>query len=95
MKGKQTGKEHTTHGILSNLGFMLKEQWTFEKKPVFVWPLRILSDLVVSLLGIYFPKVVLDSIGKSISGSEFLLRIAGLSVVLMIFHYTSFFLNKV
>ncbi len=91
MKGKQTGKEHTTHGILSNLGFMLKEQWTFEKRPVFVWLLRILSDLVVSLLGIYFPKVVLDSIGKSISSSEFLLRIAGLSVVLMIFQYISFF----
>lgn len=91
MEGKQTGKEHTTHGILSNLRFMFKEQWTFEKRPVFVWLLRILSDLVVSLLGIYFPKVVLDSIGKSISGSEFLLRIAGLSVVLMISQYISFF----
>lgn len=91
MEGKHTGKEHTTHGILSNLGFMFKEQWTFEKGPVFVWLLRILSDLAVSLLGIYFPKVVLDSIGKSISSSEFLLRIAGLSVVLMISQYISFF----
>jgi len=91
MEGKRTGKDRTTHGILSNLSFMLKEQWTFEKKPVFVWLLRILSDSVVSFLGIYFPKVVLDSIGESISGSEFFLRIAGLSVVLMIFRYTSFF----
>ena len=70
---------------------MFKEQWTFEKRPVFVWLFRILSDLVVSLLGIYFPKVVLDSIGKSISSSEFLFRIAGLSVVLMISQYISFF----
>ena len=91
MEGKKTGKEHTTHGILSNLVFMLKEQWAFEKKPVFVWFLRILSDLAVSLLGIYFPKVVLDSIGKSISGSEFFLRISILTVVLMLFQYTSFF----
>lgn len=91
MKGKQTEKEYTTHGILSNLGFMFKEQWTFEKRPVFVWLFRILSYLVVSLLGIYFPKVVLDSIGKSISSSEFLFRIAGLSVVLMISQYISFF----
>lgn len=91
MKGKQTEKEYTTHDILSNLGFMFKEQWTFEKRPVFVWLFRILSDLVVSLLGIYFPKVVLDSIGKSISSSEFLFRIAGLSVVLMISQYISFF----
>lgn len=36
MKGKQTEKEYTTHGILSNLGLMFKEQWTFEKRPVFV-----------------------------------------------------------
>ena len=91
MKGKQTEKEYTTHGILSYLGFMFKEQWTFEKRPVFVWLFRILSDFVVSLLGIYFPKVVLDSIGKSISSSEFLFRIAGLSVVLMISQYISFF----
>ena len=91
MEEKQTGKGHTTHGIFSNLRFMVREQWRFEKKPVFVWFLRILSDLVVSLLGIYFPKVVLDSIGKSISSSEFLLRIGCLTVVLMIFQYASFF----
>lgn len=91
MEGKQSEKEHTTHGILSNFGFMVREQWAFEKKPVFVWLLRILSNLVVSLLGIYFPKVVLDSIGKSISSSEFLLRISSLTLVLMIFQYISFF----
>ena len=91
MNVKQQDKEHATHGVLSNFRFMVKEQWIFEKKPVFIWILRILSGLVVSLLGIYFPKVVLDSIGQSISSSEFLFRIGILTVVLIIFQYASFF----
>lgn len=91
MNVKQQDKEHATHGVLSNFRFMVKEQWIFEKKPVIVWILRILSELVVSLLAIYFPKVVLDSINQSISSSEFLFRIGILTVVIVIFQYASFF----
>lgn len=91
MNIKQQDTNYVTHGILSNFRFMFHEQWSFEKRPVFVWILRILSELVVSLLGIYFPKVVLDSIGQSISSSEFLFRIGILTMVLIIFKYASFF----
>ena len=84
-------KEHTTHGVLNNFRFMLKEQWNFEKKPVFVWLIRIFSELVVSLTAIYFPKAVLDSISRSISSSEFLFHIVILTVVLVIFRYLSFY----
>jgi len=70
---------------------MLKEQWNFEKKPVFVWLIRIFSELVVSLTAIYFPKAVLDSISRSISSSEFLFHIVILTVVLVIFRYLSFY----
>ncbi len=84
-------KEHTTHGVLNNFRFMLKEQWNFEKKPVFVWLIRIFSELVVSLTAIYFPKAVLDSISRSVSSSEFLFHIVILTVVLVIFRYLSFY----
>ena len=84
-------KEHTTHGVLNNFRFMIKEQWNFEKKPVFVWLIRIFSELVVSLTAIYFPKAVLDSISRSISSSEFLFHIVILTVVLVIFRYLSFY----
>lgn len=66
---------------------MIKEQWNFEKKPVFVWLIRIFSELVVSLTAIYFPKAVLDSISRSVSSSEFLFHIVILTVVLVIFRY--------
>lgn len=36
MNVKQQDKEHATHGVLSNFRFMVKEQWIFEKKPVFI-----------------------------------------------------------
>ena len=91
MNVKQLNKENTQHGMLSNFWFMLKEQLTFDKKPIFVWILRIFSELVVSLLVIYFPKVVLDSIGQSISSSEFIFRIGILTIVLIIFKSQSNF----
>lgn len=94
MNVKQQDKENAQHGILSNFWFMLKEQFTFDRKPLFVWILRIFSELVVSLLVIYFPKVVLDSIGQSISSSEFIFRIGILTMVLIIFKYTSFFTEQ-
>ena len=87
-------KEHTTHGVLNNFRFMIKEQWNFEKKPVFVWLIRIFSELVVSLTAIYFPKAVLDSISRSVSSSEFLFHIVILTVVLVIFRYLSFYLEQ-
>ena len=73
---------------------MIKEQWNFEKKPVFVWLIRIFSELVVSLTAIYFPKAVLDSISRSVSSSEFLFHIVILTVVLVIFRYLSFYLEQ-
>ena len=87
-------KEHTTHGVLNNFRFMIKEQWNFEKKPEFVWLIRIFSELVVSLTAIYFPKAVLDSISRSVSSSEFLFHIVILTVVLVIFRYLSFYLEQ-
>ena len=87
--------ENSTHGMLSNFAFMMREQWSFEKKTILVWFIRIISDLVVAMLGIYFPKVVLDSIGKSISPSEFIMRIGLMMVVLMAFQFMGFLQNRV
>lgn len=86
--------ENSTHGMLSNFAFMMREQWSFEKKTILVWFIRIISDLIVAMSGIYFPKVVLDSIGKSISPSEFIMRIGLMTVVLMVFQFTGFFTEQ-
>lgn len=91
MHAKVRNKEHTTHGVLNNFSFMLKEQWIFDKKTVFVWFIRIFSELVVSISAIYFPKAVLDSISRTVSSSEFLFHIGILTVVLVIFRYLSFY----
>lgn len=94
MKTNQQDRKQATHGALNNLRFMVREQWIFEKKPVFAWIFRVLSELAVSLLGIYFPKVVLDSICQSISGSEFILRIGVLTMTLITCKYASFFTEQ-
>ena len=94
MKTNQQDRKQATHGALNNLRFMVREQWIFEKKPFFAWIFRVLSELAVSLLGIYFPKVVLDSISQSISGSEFILRIGALTMTLITCKYASFFTEQ-
>lgn len=77
--------EKITHGFFDNLKFMLHELWIFEKKATVTPIVRILSDLAVSLLGIWFPKVILDTINQSASANVFLIRIGLLTIALMIF----------
>lgn len=87
-------KEKFTHGFINNLKFMLHEQWVFEKKAAVIPFIRILSDLVVSLMILWFPKVVLDAIGGSVPQNVFLIRISLLSIIFMILKYISYYTEQ-
>ncbi len=87
-------KEKITHGFFDNLKFMLHEQWVFEKKAAVIPFIRILSDLAVSLMGIWFPKVALDAIGRSIPANVFLIRIGLLTIALMFLGYISYYTEQ-
>ncbi|OPA80597.1 hypothetical protein BVG16_07730 [Paenibacillus selenitireducens] len=86
--------EKNTHGFLSNLIFMIREQWNFEKKGVIIPFIRIPSDIAVALLGVLLTKVVLDAITKSIPAYEFLEQIGLLTILLMILSYVSYYTEQ-
>jgi len=87
-------KEKSTHGFLNNIKFMIHEQWCFEKK-AFLFPfLYILSDSAVSLIAIWFPKVVLDMIHRSVSSAVFVTNLCIMTITLMIFKYGSYYTQQ-
>ena len=80
-----------THGFFSNLEFMVREQWRFEKKGVIIPLIRIPSQILVSLLGIWTVKVVLDSIERQVNAEEFIIRIGLLTLALMLLMFVNYY----
>lgn len=84
-------KSKNSYGFFSNLKFMFREQWHFEKKALLFPIIFIGLDLAVSLMAIWLPKVVLDMISQSVSPSIFIATISTITIVLMICSYFSYY----
>ncbi len=73
------------YNYFSNLKFMLKEHWSFDKSYVVLQigltPLGAVSSLVAA----YLPKIVLDCVENKTPASELLLKVGLLSAVLIVF----------
>lgn len=75
------------YNYFSNLKFMLKEHWGFDKSYVIMQigltPLGAVSSVVAA----YLPKIVLDCVENKTVASELLLKVGILSVLLIAFGY--------
>lgn len=75
------------YNYFSNLKFMLKEHWSFDKSYVIMQigltPLGAISSVVAA----YLPKIVLDCVENKAPASELLLKVGILSVLLIMFGY--------
>ncbi len=73
------------YNYFSNLKFMLKEHWSFDKSYVVLQigltPLGAVSSVVAA----YLPKIVLDCVESKTAASELLLKVGLLSAVLIVF----------
>lgn len=73
------------YNYFSNLKFMLKEHWKFDKSYVLLQigltPLGAVSSVVAA----YLPKIVLDCVESKTAASELLLKVGLLSAVLIVF----------
>ncbi|MBO0994303.1 ABC transporter ATP-binding protein [Bacillus sp. SD088] len=82
-------KDKISHGFFDNMKFMFREQWSFEKKALLFPIVYIIFDLIVSLIAIWLPKVVLDSINRSVSPPVFIATIGTITIGLMVLRYFS------
>ena len=73
------------YNYFSNLKFMLKEHWNFDKSYVILQigltPLGAVSSLVAA----YLPKIVLDCVESKTAASELLFKVGLMSAVLIVF----------
>lgn len=79
--------KHKKYSYFSNLKFMLKEHWKFDKSYVIMQigltPLGAVSSVVAA----YLPKIVLDCVESKTPASELLLKVGILSALLIAFGY--------
>ena len=79
--------KHKKYSYFSNLKFMLKEHWKFDKSYVLMQigltPLGAVSSVVAA----YLPKIVLDCVESKTPASELLLKVGILSALLIAFGY--------
>ncbi|WP_079915052.1 ABC transporter ATP-binding protein [Paenibacillus sp. 32352] len=90
----ENNKQKNSYGFISNLIFMIREQWGFEKMGVFVPFIRIPADIAVAFLGIWIPKIVLDAIVNSVPAYEFVIHLSLLSMAMMVLMYVSYYTEQ-
>lgn len=75
------------YNYFSNLKFMLKKHWSFDKSYVFLQIGLTPLGAVTSVVAAYLPKIVLDCVESKTPATELLLKVGLLSAVLIVFGY--------
>ncbi|MBQ3007118.1 MAG: ABC transporter ATP-binding protein [Clostridia bacterium] len=75
------------YNYFSNLKFMLKEHWNFDKSYVILQVGLTPLGAVSSVVAAYLPKIVLDCVENKTPASELLFKVGILSVALVAFGY--------
>lgn len=75
------------YNYFSNLGFMLREHWNFDKSYVLMQMVLTPLGALTSVVAAYLPKVVLDCVENKSSVSGMIIRVSLMSAVLILFSY--------
>lgn len=75
------------YNYFSNLAFMVKEHWKFDKSYIFMQAAFIPLGALTSLIAAYLPKIVLDCVENKTAPAELLVKVALLSVLCIAFGY--------
>ena len=91
-KNKQKNK--TTYGTLSNFKFMAKRISAFDKSLFFYMPLPMVGQMGLAVLGIFIPKIIIDSLISDVSLANLLMTVAIVALLLIIFQFLLSFSNN-
>ncbi len=75
------------YNYFSNLRFMLKEHWNFDKSYVIMQMVLTPLGALTSVIAAYLPKIVLDCVENKSSVSGMIIKVSMMSAVLIIFSY--------
>ncbi|QAT39680.1 hypothetical protein [Clostridium sp. JN-9] len=61
--------------IFENTAYLIKNIWKWDKKLFLLCFLQIITTVIIPLLGIYLPKVVIDSVSAHVSVSKLMINV--------------------
>ncbi|MBN2878338.1 MAG: ABC transporter ATP-binding protein [Clostridia bacterium] len=70
----------STHGALSNLAFMARKVKENDKRLLFHMPLPMIGGLGIAVLGIFIPKIIIDSLTNNIPLGNLIIIIAAVAL---------------
>jgi ATP-binding cassette subfamily B protein len=83
MKKTKVVKSKPKYSTVSNTIYLIKNMWKWDKILFLLCFLQIPATVVIPLLGIYLPKIVIDSATRNVTVSELLLNV-GLPILAII-----------
>lgn len=75
------------YSYISNLSFMLKEHWRFDKSYVITQAVLTPLGALTSVIAAYLPKIVLDCVENRSTAGDMIIKVSIMSVFLMIFSF--------
>jgi len=75
-------EKKSTYGTLSNLRFMARRAREFDKSLFLYMPMPMAGRLTIAVLGIFIPKIIIDSLTNGLALSSLLMIIAAIALAL-------------
>ncbi len=72
--------------IFENTAYLIKNIWKWDKKLFLLCFLQIITTVIIPLLGIYLPKVVIDSVSAHVSVSKLMINVGILIIAIITFN---------
>lgn len=83
MAEKKAKKSKPKYSTLTNTGYLIKNIWKWDKALFSLCLIQIPAIVVIPLLGIYLPKIVIDSATKQLSTEQLLVNV-GMPILVII-----------
>lgn len=94
MSSKESDIWNKKHSFTSNIVFMLKKHWIFDKKFLLFPILKIPVNTIASLVSLFIPKIILDAVTSSKDISKTIIEITIFSLILLFLNSTNTYLSN-
>ncbi len=88
-------KNEPAYGIFSNIGFSIAVYWEHRKSAVIYCAIGTVMRIAVPFLGIYLPKVVIDSLTAKASPAEFIVDVGGIALLLAVLTFVKKYTDNI
>ena len=93
-KTEKKKKEKPAYSFLSNMRFIVSEQWKFRKSYIFAAAVTAPMGSIASVVAAFLPKVVLDCVERGAAARELLWKVGAMSLAIVALQVLQSLLNS-